>query len=159
MDKVINLSFDDSRLNVYRVDGIRTGVRMCSYFANKKLQKFFEEFGFETLPDMVRNILKKHGYKYDYKLNGWCTTTKAITTLMDTDEDSQIKANNIAITKAKARAYKKAVMVMDEIYDKLTNLNNIIFDSKERLSYIRNIEYVGLENAMETGYSDPEYNK
>lgn len=157
MEKVINLSFDDSHLTISRVDGVRTVATMRSYFSVNKLQKFFEEFGFEVLPDVVRNILKKYGYKYDYNLNGWCVFTKGVTTLVETDTDNQIKANRIALTKAKSNAYRRATKVMSEIYDTFVGVGHLLYNSKENLSYIRDAEYVGLDNVKETGFCDPKY--
>lgn len=154
-DKIINLSFDDNSIKVCRYKE-RTIVNLVSYFRTDKLVKFMKEFGYDTLPCVVLNTLKSYGYTYDYKLGGWMTKTTGVTSLDKRDEDVQEKANHIAMTKAKVKAYDRATRCLGKIKVALANAM-ILFDNSEfAFSHYLDAEKKALDRVIETGYCNPD---
>lgn len=154
-DKIINLSFDDNAIKVCRYKE-RTIVSMVSYFRTDKLVKFMKELGYATLPCVVLDTLKSYGYTYDYKLGGWMTKTTGVTTLDERDEDVQEKANHIAMTKAKVKAYDRAIRCLNKIKIALANAMILFDDSENAISHYLDDEKEALDRVIETGYCNPD---
>lgn len=154
-DKIINLSFNDNEVKVSRVNGM-TVASLVSYFRTDKLVKFMNEMGFENMPDVVRKTLSSYGYSYDYKLNGWTTKTTGVTCLDSRDEDDQIKANHIAMTKAKVKAYDRAKRCLDKIKNSFANACILFDDSQITINHYLEDERAALDRVIETGYCNPD---
>lgn len=151
---IITLSFDDKSIKPHRFDK-RTIVKMRSYFRSDKIQKFINYFGFEEIPDAMKNILKSYGYHYDYKLNGWVTNTIGIATLDPRDGDEQIKANHIAVTKSKVKAYDRAQRCLYRIANLFFNVAELFERSNNELVHYLDDECAALDRVIETGYCNP----
>lgn len=154
VDRIIKLTFD-SEHRCHSRKGTRTIVKLKSYFREENFDQIFAQLGFTTLPEPVRETLKKYGYKYDYKLGGWATTTTGIVNLNPNDEDNQYKANNIATSKAKSKAYDKAKRCIKEISSVFYKTFMNLMDSLDNITYISDNEINALDRCIETGYCNP----
>lgn len=160
--KIVNLSFDDNRMSIRRVIDTKRGdtkvitvASIVSYFRADKIQKFLQEAGHPTMPEAVLNVLNKYGYTYDYKLNGWVTKVSASIVLDAEDEDDEVKANHISMTKAKVKSYDRAYRCLKEIKNVFVESAKVFEDSKWTLAHYLGDENDALDRAIETGYCNP----
>lgn len=156
-DRIINLSFDDNSVKFSRLNE-RTIASMVSYFRADKLCKFMNYLGYTNIPDIVTNTLKEYGYVYNYKLAGYTTKTTGIVILDPRDEDEQVKANNMAITKAKVKAYDRAARCLCKIRDILADTMTLFEDAAFAIGKLYADECDALDRVIETGYCNPDKN-
>lgn len=157
-NELIKLSFDDNVKNVNHAYD-RTIVKLRSYIKQNNLDRLLARFGFKTIPSNVIDILNKYGYKIDYSLGGYVTTTTAVIIRKPEDEYDEVKATNIAITKAKKKAYNNAINCLWAIAKSFEDAFVLVHESIHELSDIYKLEYDAHKNCIETGYCDPNYNK
>ena len=155
---LIKLSFDDNVKYVHHVND-RTIVKLRSYIKQNNFDRFLARFGFRTMPSNVLDILNKFGYKMDYSLGGYVTTTTSVIIRKPEDEYDEVKSTNIAMTKAKKKAYNNAINCLCTIAKSFQDVFCLLCDSIYELGIIYKLECDAHENCIETGYCDPNYNK
>jgi len=129
---------------------------MVSYFRADKMCKFMNLLGYTNMPDVVTNTLKKYGYVYDYKLAGYATKTTGIVILDSRDADEQNKANNMATTKAKVKAYDRASRCLMTIRNILVDTMALFDDAHIALQDLYIDECEALDRVIATGYCNPD---
>lgn len=152
----ITLSFDDRKKSI-KAEGKRTIATLRSYIRQEHFDRYLNQFGFTTPPEPVLNILKKYGYKYDYKLGGWATSTKGIIILQDGDVNDEVKARNIATSKAKMNSYKKMLKVLEEMSDVFYDTFELCHISFKKMTNLYAGELGDFMKCRKTGYCDPNH--
>lgn len=151
----IKMSFVDKSLRVNFINNKLTIASIRSGFKFTRLDSFFEQVGFKTIPDFVVEILEKHGYKKDYSLGMWITKTTGESKCNDTDKYDEVRGRRISVSRAKKMAYINASRTLFEISDtffKITSkLDNVI---PELMTHYA-CENKAISNVIEYGVSNP----
>lgn len=149
----IKMSFIDKTIRVQR-NGNETMASIKSGFMFKKFDRFFEEIGFNCVPQVVVDILKKNGYRKDYKLNMWVTTTNGVSKCAPGDEYDDTIGARIALMRAKRNAYRAAEGVL---YEALGSINKLVALLEN--TYFEQVKFLldetdAIDRVIETGKSD-----
>lgn len=149
-NRIIKLSFDDNSVSITRKSEV-TAVSVVSYFRSDKLFKFMNDIGFDSITNVVYNTLAEYGYQYNYKLNGWATKTCGTTRLDERDNDDQTLATRIAMTKAKSKAYSRAIRCLNKIKNKFADAMIMFDDSQLELQEYGVDENDAISRVIQTG--------
>lgn len=150
----IKLSFIDNSVHIQSNGNGTTMATIKSGFMFKKFDRFFEEMGLTGVPQVVVDILKKNGYRRDYKLNMWVTTTNGVSKCSPEDEHDAVIGDRIALMRAKRNAYRSAEDVLFEVLGVLNKLTSLFENT-----YFEQVEFLADEDdaigrVIETGKSD-----
>ena len=128
-----------------------TRVGLGSYISLSKLEQAAKEAGFDFLPSFIVDILYKHGYSYNPHINAWFIITKGVAIRDERDADDPIKAEKIALSKAKLNAYAKAKKVFNENSMSMNNLAELFGASYQNIWQFEVEESKAFEKMIETG--------
>lgn len=152
----IKMSFVDKSLRVNFIDKKLTIASIQSGFKFTRLDAFFEQVGFKSIPDFVVEILEKYGYKKDYSLGMWITKTSGESKCNDTDEYDKIRGRRISVSRAKKAAYINASRALFEISDTFFKITSKFGDVIPELITHYDCEDKAINNVIEHGVSNPK---
>lgn len=154
MQSYLKLTFVSEKHSVKRINNKMIST-VYSGFKFSKLDGFFDQFGYLSLPPSVENALFNNGYRRDYNLGMWVIKSVGVSECSKDDEFDETKGRRIATSRAKVEAFKTAENTMDEILRDICPIADVILKTSSKMVRNKVIEQVAIRNVIATGISDP----
>lgn len=146
----------------------KTIVNVPCIFKGFRLNQHLAEFGFTTFPEGMANIMKNHGFKYDYRTGNWVRNINGVATHVVTidgdgvshqeDEYSELYGFTVAMSRAKVKAQEAALAIMGEFKGLFDTLAGMFTEAYVRFSLNLRDECKALESAEKTGFCSENHN-
>lgn len=147
----IKLTFVDNTVRVNNY-GKMTKALITSGFKFNTFDTLFN-YMLGGIPSTIVELLESYGYRRDYDLGMWITTTSGTSKCNGEDEFDEVKGRRVALSRAKKNAYNRAKKLMWDMCVVLDTVSEKFFLTRMDMEQYFNDESVAIDNVIEKGTS------